>query len=717
MKKYLLPLILIPLVSWAAATVYKQPNDAIFYKTLKLPQLGTSGIVTNTSAGLLGTQTYSSALGSISPLNTKGDFLSYSSSNVRVPVGATTGYVPVVDPGATVGWSWQAQSGGGFNSPLTTKGDIIGYSTTSVRIPVGSTTGTFAVVDPGSTVGWSWASIISSQVPTLNQNTTGTSANVTGTVALANGGTGISAGSSIAAYNALSPLSTKGDIHSFNGTQNVRMPIGSTTGTFAVVDPGSTVGWSWASIVSSQVPTLNQNTTGTSANVTGIVALANGGIGINAGSSIAAFNAISPLSTKGDIHGFNGTQNVRVPIGATTGYVSVVDPGATVGWSWQLNTPLSTKGDFLGFSSSKVRVPIGATTGYVPVVDPGATVGWSWQGTTLGAVVQDWKSDLTFTASNLGTLTNSNFQYKRIGDMMFVRGFFTTGTTAGSAASINLPAGITIDTTKLPAFSTILGVENLLSATPGVIWAAQSYANSVIYDGSTNSAVFFSQNSASATAYSKLNGTQMVASNGDSFTFEFSFPVLGWGTTGPIIVQSPMTTKGDLIGYSSSAVRIPVGATIGTSLVTDPGSTIGMSWFDPPSAHYTGTSTILTSGASVLVNFSTKDFDNFNAMNAGGWYVVPVSGKYMVNAGASVGGTWAVNKSQVMSIVKNGSTISRNLQYAQGAVLGQKVTISDIISVAAGDTISIFNTSNSTVPVFNGNTLLEDYFSIVRVGN
>jgi hypothetical protein len=37
-----------------AANEYKQPNPAIFYNTVKLPQLSTSGIVTNTSAGQLG---------------------------------------------------------------------------------------------------------------------------------------------------------------------------------------------------------------------------------------------------------------------------------------------------------------------------------------------------------------------------------------------------------------------------------------------------------------------------------------------------------------------------------------------------------------------------------------------------------------------------------------------------------------------------------------
>jgi hypothetical protein len=47
-------------------------------------------------------------------------------------------------------------------------------------------------------------------VPTLNQDTTGTASNVTGTVAIANGGTGET--TSLAAFDALSPMTTAGDV-------------------------------------------------------------------------------------------------------------------------------------------------------------------------------------------------------------------------------------------------------------------------------------------------------------------------------------------------------------------------------------------------------------------------------------------------------------------------------------------------------------------------
>ena len=66
---------------------------------------------------------------------------------------------------------------------------------------------------------------VAADFPTLNQNTTGTASNVTGTVAIANGGTGQTTAN--AAYNALSPMTTTGDIEYRNGSSvATRLPIG-----------------------------------------------------------------------------------------------------------------------------------------------------------------------------------------------------------------------------------------------------------------------------------------------------------------------------------------------------------------------------------------------------------------------------------------------------------------------------------------------------------
>lgn len=150
------------------------------------------------------------------------------------------------------------------------------------------------------------SAIQAGDVPTLNQNTTGTASNVTGTVAIANGGTGQT--TQQAALNALAGTTTSAQFLRGNGT-NVVM----------------------SAIQASDVPTLNQNTTGTASNVTGTVAIANGGTG--ATTKITAYNSLSPNTTKGDIAVFNGTNNVRLPVGTDT-YILTADSTVAEGVKW-----------------------------------------------------------------------------------------------------------------------------------------------------------------------------------------------------------------------------------------------------------------------------------------------------------------------------------------------------------------------------------------------
>jgi hypothetical protein len=83
--------------------------------------------------------------------------------------------------------------------------------------------------------------------------------------------------------------------------------------------------------VAADFPTLNQNTTGTAANVTGTVAIANGGTGQT--SQTAAFDALAPTTTKGDLIVSNGTDNVRLAVG-TDAYVLTADAASAAGVKW-----------------------------------------------------------------------------------------------------------------------------------------------------------------------------------------------------------------------------------------------------------------------------------------------------------------------------------------------------------------------------------------------
>ena len=78
-------------------------------------------------------------------------------------------------------------------------------------------------------------------------------------------------------------------------------------------------------------PTFNQNTTGTASNVTGVVAIANGGTGQT--TAVTAFDALSPATTKGDLIVSNGTDNIRLPVGTDT-FVLTADSAQASGVKW-----------------------------------------------------------------------------------------------------------------------------------------------------------------------------------------------------------------------------------------------------------------------------------------------------------------------------------------------------------------------------------------------
>ena len=157
---------------------------------------------------------------------------------------------------------------------------------------------------------------VAADFPILNQNTTGT-AGSTATLATAR------------------TISMNGDVAytspAFDGSANV---LGTATlaaigvaGTYTKVTTDAkgrvTVG---ANITAGDVPTLNQNTTGTAANVTGIVAVANGGTGTATPSLVAGTNVtITGTFPNQTINSSGGAAGVT----AVTATTPVVATGTT----------------------------------------------------------------------------------------------------------------------------------------------------------------------------------------------------------------------------------------------------------------------------------------------------------------------------------------------------------------------------------------------------
>jgi hypothetical protein len=155
-------------------------------------------------------------------------------------------------------------------------------------------------------------------IPTWNQNTTGTAANVTGTVAILNGGTGQTTAS--AAFNALSPITTTGDLILGTGVNTAsRLAIGANG--YLLSSNGTTA--SWQPAPAAGVTTFAGGTTGltpasaTSGAITlaGTLAVANGGTGVttSTGSGNVVLSTSPSLTTPTQVTYENWT-----PISAPT---------------------------------------------------------------------------------------------------------------------------------------------------------------------------------------------------------------------------------------------------------------------------------------------------------------------------------------------------------------------------------------------------------------
>ncbi len=230
-------------------------------------------------------------------INADNTVSTLDAATFRTAIGAGTGNGTVT---SVTGTSPVVSSGG--TTPAISL--ATGYGDT--QNPYASKTANFFLAAPNGTAGApTFRAVVAADIPTLNQNTTGTASNVTGTVAIANGGTGETTRQ--AAMDALAGAVTSGQYLRGNGTDVVM-----------------------SAIQAADVPTLNQNTTGTASNVTGTVAIANGGTGQTTAS--AAFNALSPVTSTGDLIIGNGANSsTRLPIGANN-YV-LTSNGTTAVWA------------------------------------------------------------------------------------------------------------------------------------------------------------------------------------------------------------------------------------------------------------------------------------------------------------------------------------------------------------------------------------------------
>ena len=232
----------------------------------------------------------------------------------------------------TAGWL----SAVSFVNPMTTAGDMVAGTVSGQAVRVaGNTTTTKKFLTQTGAAGTAqtpaWGTIATSDVPTLNQNTTGTSSNVTGTVATIHGGTGLS---SVTAYAVVTGgTSSTANLQQVSG-------VGSSGYVLTSQGAGALPQWSPATgggSVSFPITVPEGGTGGTAVTAYALIA---GGT-----SPTTPFQQVSGAGTSGQVLTSNGA-------------------GTVPSWQPGLSNPMTATGDLItgGGSGAPQRLGIGPST-------------------------------------------------------------------------------------------------------------------------------------------------------------------------------------------------------------------------------------------------------------------------------------------------------------------------------------------------------------------
>jgi hypothetical protein len=295
-----------------------------------------TGVAVNTVATGGGGGTWGSITGTLSSQTDLQTALNAKQNTLTLPLSVANGGTGTTTPGIvagtniTVTGTWPNQTVTSSGGATTLSGDVTGSSTATVvgKINGVSLAGLSTGIVKNTTTTGVPSIAVAADFPTLNQNTTGTASNVTGTVAVANGGTGtttpgIVAGTNVTVTgtwpNQTINSSGAGGSSTWNGitnpTGNQALSMGSNTSTWTY---GATT--STANLFTLQDTTNNTGTgyvatigtaSGSAANPLQVLCkgagcmtiLANGQVGIG----VSPTNPLDVLSASEVVGNFKGT--------------------------------------------------------------------------------------------------------------------------------------------------------------------------------------------------------------------------------------------------------------------------------------------------------------------------------------------------------------------------------------------------------------------------
>jgi hypothetical protein len=554
----------------------------------------------------------------------------------------------------------------------------------------------------------------------IKNTTVDLTAKVTGTLPIANGGTGQT--TQTAAFDALSPTTTKGDTLVYSGTHNVRLPVG---GDNKVIMADSTdsnnLGWRTPAIQKNYItnPGFDSNTTTgwslghatvTSGLPTGTPTFgsgASGNLSISVGGGLrdqySLSYASSAASTAGDFVATNAItldfEDAAKVITFKFAYNASVNPG-NANWSGTSSNSFGVAiydvtnsawiipagvygmttnsgvgictGTFQSNSSSsnQYRLVIynaNATSGAATVLFDDFYLGP--QTILMGSPITDWQTYTPSSTQGFGTTTSNTFLWRRTGGNLDVIAHFTAGTVAASEARISFPSGLTSSSSIA---STAMIVGHLTSTTNTVNTYEVLAEPSVTYFN-------FGQNAAGQAGLAPANGNSIFATS-QVISFFASVPIQGWSSN----VQMSNDTD----------TRVVAGAAVGV------------------------TATITSSYSNL--QWATINNDTHGAFNSSTptTYTIPVTGYYDFSGQVFVSATTiAAGNNFTIGLYNN--TSSTTIYETEYVYEGTNTTNTSIpfnyeqVFLSAGTAIIVRILSNTTSPVITASTT-KNFLSVGR---
>jgi hypothetical protein len=344
---------------------------------------------------------------------------------------ASSGYVLSNDGTGVL--SWASASAGSVtsvglslpSSVFTVTVSPITSSGTLTAVLASQAANTFFAAPNGSSGAPTFRAIVAADIPTLNQNTTGTASNITAT-----------SNSTLTTLSSLSlPTSQLTGTIQASNFPALTGDITTTAGSFAtslVATSNSTL----TTLSALSLPTSQlSGSIALTSQVSGILPIANGGTGQS--TAAAAYNALSPMTTKGDIEYESATNTAsRLAIG-TTGQVLTVSGSGTPSWASPATSGTVTSVAFADDSTT----PIYSISGS-PVTSTG----------TLAITLETQSANAVFAGPASGSAAQPTFRALVAADIPSLSATYVLQSEVGAASGVaSLDGSGKVPLSQLPA--------------------------------------------------------------------------------------------------------------------------------------------------------------------------------------------------------------------------------------------------------------------------